>query len=119
MLAVPKRWRLRIKKYFAAASAMLIAATVTAQPRWNQVTPGNMEWSNAPNQRSTTIYNQVGPLTFGSNGSRGYTTGNTTIVTTPDGNQSSTTRLGETTYLRGADGKVVQCKRYGENVFCD
>lgn len=76
------------------ATSLLSAGAVSAQRiQWNQVTPGNMEWSGKPSQQDTTIYNQVGPLTFGSDGGRAYTPSSATgpqdgdILVQPNGNR--------------------------------
>lgn len=63
----------RLFSVAAAALAMFSAAAFAQHIGWNPVTPGNMQWSNAPGGHTT--YQQVGPLTFGSDGSSAYSTG--------------------------------------------
>jgi hypothetical protein len=65
-----------MKKYLATAVVILITSTAAAQNiRWNQVTPGNMEWANKPSDHGTTTFNQIGPMTFGNDGTRIYNPG--------------------------------------------
>ncbi len=68
----------------------------------------------------TTNYNQIGPLTFGSNGSHAYRTGTDnddgrTIERQPNGEL-----VPNVVYAVGPDGQLRRCKRYTpENMFCD
>ncbi|MEJ8837657.1 hypothetical protein [Ramlibacter sp. AN1133] len=108
-----------MNKQFSVALTAFILCTAAAGQNigWKPVTPGNMQWANTPGS-GTTIYRQVGPLTFGSDGSRSYNTGDTPAA--PGGRSGGNPAvLGETVYLRDSAGKPVACKRYGDNVFCD
>jgi hypothetical protein len=114
-----------MKNYLAAAAVILIASTAHAQKiRWKPIgenAPAPFEsfkpfapMDTRPLSPPATTYNQIGPLTFGSDGSRGYTTGDRTITRMPNGEI-----IPDAVYLRGLDGRLVKCKKYGENVFCD
>lgn len=110
-----------MKTRIAVAVLLVLAGTAGAQNiRWNPIGPNApQQWDITPLSPPRTIYHRIGPLTFGSDGSRGFTTGNTTIVTTPDGSRATSTHLGETVYLKDEQGNAVRCTKYGENVFCN
>lgn len=52
---------------------VLGCTTVLAGPiQWNNVTPGNMDWSNKPSDHGSTTYNQIGSMVYGNDGSSAY-----------------------------------------------
>jgi hypothetical protein len=101
---------MRLMKYFAAVAVVVAASTGTAQNiRWNPIGPNAPAPMDIHSLRPpTTTYNQVGPLTFGSDGSRGYTTGNTTIVKRLDGQDSTGFAVGPVVVMDdGSKGQWV------------
>lgn len=100
----------------ALAITLSLSGTALAQRiGWTPVTPGNMQWSNAPGSGRTT-YQQIGPTTFGSDGSaeraqEGVTyqrSGN--VVTFPNGNRGVINGDNYTEYDRSGEA-VRSCTR--------
>lgn len=85
-----------------------LAGTASAQNiRWNQVTPGNMDWSGKLSEHNVVIQNRIGNLVYGSDGSRTY-------APVKEDDPKPDARF----YQRNPDGSTSMCVRYGETVFC-
>lgn len=93
--------------------AAFLAPVASAQNiTWKPVTPGNMQWSNAP--QPVTVYRQIGPTTFGTDGSTSHRFGDSSV-----NSDGSTGRyIGNSYYEAAPDGTKKTCQKIGENVFC-
>jgi hypothetical protein len=111
-----------MKKSRIMIALIVTAGIATAQSiRWNPIgenAPAPMEafkpFNIKPLSPPSTTYNQIGPLTYGSDGSRAYSTQDSTITRMPNGDL-----VPDLVYIRGNDGQMKRCKKYGENMFCE
>jgi len=119
------KMKLRISILLVAAS--LCSTAFAQQIGWNNVTPGNMQWSNVPSRGIS--FTPIGPSTYGSDGSSSYQSGNTTINSngtssyntgeTVIGSDGTRMRMiGDTLYGQRPDGTRFSCRQQDGQTFC-
>ena len=105
----------------------LTAACLTAQAQritWTPVTAGTQAPSAPP-----TTYTQISNNIFGSDGTRAYQNGNSTVTTdgrsyyrsgnnTVGSDGSTATTIGGSTFIRNGDGTTRTCSSVGSSSFC-
>lgn len=96
----------------AAAVSLMSTAAVAQNITWKPVTSGNTQWGNAP--KSSIGYRQIGPTTYGTDGSTEYRSGNSTVT-----NSGATgVHIGQAYFETAPDGTKKTCQKIGENTFC-
>lgn len=100
-------------KYLMLVAAALLSTAASAQNiTWKPVTSGTMQWGNAP--KSSIGYRQIGPTTYGTDGSTEYRAGNSTVTN----NGSTGVHVGQAYYETAPDGTRKVCQTIGDNTFC-
>jgi hypothetical protein len=105
-------------------AALALAATLTSNSvvaggiGWTPVTPGNMQWGQQSS--GITTYRQIGPYSYGSDGSTSYNGGGSTpesnISVDSDGNRYQ--RMGDMTHVETPDGRKFWCRMQGTEAVC-
>ncbi len=114
--------------YIAGLLVLAASQAFSQSIGWKPVTAGNPQWSNSP--APSVSFTPVGPMTYGSDGSSSYQTGNTSANsdgttsyrsgnTTTRSDGTRMTHVGEFTYIQRPDGSQFVCSKQGDRAVCN